>query len=107
MDVMAPIRASMLWRCRCGDLSAYDAYVIAYPINQRAPIFRRCWRKPSDMSRLRVRQYAPEMQRSLLLKEYVLLDTGLLEDGAQGALGHVAGVVGDGGVAVGGRVMSR
>lgn len=29
----------------------------------------------------------------------------LLEDGAEGPFGHVAGMVGDGGVAVGGRVM--
>ena len=43
--------------------------------------------------------------RSLLLQEHFRLDTGLLEDGAQGALRHVAGVVRDGGVAVGGRVM--
>jgi len=31
-------------------------------------------------------------------------DVGLLEDGAQGAFGHVAGMVGDGGVAVAGGV---
>ena len=43
--------------------------------------------------------------RSLLLQEHIRLDAGLLEDGAQRALGHVAGVVGDGGVAVGGRVV--
>ena len=37
---------------------------------------------------------------SLLLQEGVGVDASLLEDGAQGALGHVAWVVGDGGVAV-------
>ena len=42
---------------------------------------------------------------SLLLQEHVRLDAGLLEDGAEGPFGHVAGVVRDGGVAVGGRVV--
>ena len=36
----------------------------------------------------------------LLLQEFFGRDASLLEDGAQCALGHVAGVVGDGGVAV-------
>ena len=43
--------------------------------------------------------------RSLLLQERVRLDAGLLEDGAQRAFGHVAGMVGNGGVAVRGRVL--
>ena len=43
--------------------------------------------------------------RSLLLQEHFRLDAGLLEDGAQRAFGHVAGMVGDGGVAVGRRVV--
>lgn len=46
-----------------------------------------------------------ESSRLLLLQEHLRLDAGLLEDGAQRALGHVAGMVGDGGVAVRGRVM--
>jgi YD repeat-containing protein len=41
---------------------------------------------------------------SFLLQERLGVDTGLLEDGAQGALGHVAGMIGDGGVAIRRRV---
>lgn len=37
---------------------------------------------------------------SLLLQERFDLDAGLLEDGAEGAFGHVAGMVRDGGVAI-------
>ena len=44
-------------------------------------------------------------RRLLLLQEHLRLDAGLLEDGAEGALGHVAGMVGDGGVAAGTRVV--
>ena len=42
-----------------------------------------------------------EAHRSLLLQERLWLDTGLLEDGAQCAFGHIAGMIGNGGVAVG------
>ena len=43
--------------------------------------------------------------RSLLLQEHIRLDAGLFEDSAERAFGHVAGMVGNGGVAVGGRVV--
>lgn len=45
------------------------------------------------------------MSRSLLAQEGLLIDVRLLEDGAQRAFWHVAGMVGNGGVAVGGRVV--
>lgn len=46
------------------------------------------------------RQRESIARASLLLQESLGVDAGLLEDGAQGALGHVAGVIGDGGVPV-------
>lgn len=51
------------------------------------------------------RRAAAFWYKSLLLQEHLRLDAGLLEDGAQGALGHVAGMIGDGGVAAGTRVV--
>ena len=48
---------------------------------------------------------ASPAKRLLLLREHFRLDAGLLEDIAERALGHVAGMVGDGGVAVGDWVM--
>jgi hypothetical protein len=38
------------------------------------------------------------------IEEFFGLDTCLLEDGAQSAFGHIAGMIGDGGVAVAGRI---
>src|SRR5665213_3545872 len=56
-------------------------------------------------SRTRSQRRLCDSWRSFLLQEYLWLDTGLLEDGAQGPFGHIAGMVGNGGVAVGGRVV--
>ena len=49
--------------------------------------------------------HALDAQRSLLLQEHFRLNAGLLEDGAQRAFGHIAGMVGDGGVAISCRVV--
>ena len=45
------------------------------------------------------------MSRSLLLQEALLVDACLFEDGAQGAFWHIAGMIGNGGVAVRCRVV--
>ena len=48
----------------------------------------------------------PVNWRLFLLQECLRLDAGQLEDGARRAVEHIAGMVGDGGVAVGGRVLN-
>lgn len=50
-------------------------------------------------------QFEGPLSRSLLLQECLLIDARLLEDGAQRTFWHVTGMVRNGGVAVGGRVV--
>jgi hypothetical protein len=44
--------------------------------------------------------------RSLLLQKHFRFDACLFQDGAQRSFRHIAGMVGDGGVAIGCRVMA-